>query len=1085
LIPRLRLIEDLYLRSQAKQAIDLLGKFQETLVSICSRILEFQARALCYLHRHSASQLWRNIFNLDNWPELLEEFERLERSIYRFTPLIADAESSRRHEEVLKGHREILNALHARDIWTTTSTRDERIRKFFKLLYTCPYKDRKDRNSKRVPGTCEWFTGHPLFQAWQNGTSDVSSGLLWVSADPGCGKSVLTRYLVDELLHNTNERTVCYFFFKDDFPDQRSATSAFSSILRQLFIAQPQLLQEAILDKLDTDGDRLVQSFSELWDILVSASANPKAGETICVLDALDECQDRDRDQLIRAVKDFYVGTYKKSKLKFLITSRPYDHIRRGFWELEAKLPTIHLSGDGEEEAQKISREIDLVIRKRVGDISEQRSLEKDERSTLMKQLTEFENRTYLWVSLTLDIIENIPGLTKGNIRRVIQHLPPTVDSAYERILDRSLDADKARVLLHIITAAMRPLSLGELSLALAISAGHRTFTDIRDEVEPEDRFRKTLRDLCGLLVVVIDEKVYLLHQTAKEFLVRGNNSAVNKNVSNVTRWKHSLLPQVSNQILADICTSYLAFDQNGIEQEVFAEYSSCYWTVHFRQACVRDGNQLIIRAKNICNPISEVYHLWSRMYERHGNVVPKGAESIVIVSALGLAGVVKLLLETGNVDVDCKDPEYGKTPLSWAAEEGHEAVVKLLLETEKVDVDSQDSKYGRTPLSWAAERGHEAVVKLLLDTGKVDIDCKSLQNRTPLSFAAENGHEAVVKLLLDTGKVDVECKDYSSGHEAVVALLHDTGKEHEECEGYSFGRTPLSWAAKNGHEAVVKLLLDTEKVDVDCKDSTCGQTPLSWAAKIGHEAVVKLLLDTGKVDVDCKDSEYGQTPLCWAAENGHEAVVKLLLDTGKVDVDAKDSRYGRTPLSWTAKTGHEAVVKLLLDTGKVDIDCKSLQNRTPLSFAAENGHEAVVKLLLDTGKVEVDSKDSKYGRTPLSWAAENGHEAVVKLLLDTGKVDIDCKSLQNRTPLSFAAENGHEAVVKLLLDTGKVDVDYKDSKYGRTPLSWAAEGGHEAVVKRLFETGKVDVASQDSEYGRTPLSLAAENGQDAVVKLH
>jgi len=64
-------------------------------------------------------------------------------------------------------------------------------------------------------------------------------------------------------------------------------------------------------------------------------------------------------------------------------------------------------------------------------------------------------------------------------------------------------------------------------------------------------------------------------------------------------------------------------------------------------------------------------------------------------------------------VDVGSKDPN-GRTPLSRAAGGGHEAVVKLLLETGKVDVDSKDSYSGRTPLSYAAESGHEAVVKLL-----------------------------------------------------------------------------------------------------------------------------------------------------------------------------------------------------------------------------------------------------------------------------------------------------------------------------------------------------------------------------------
>ena len=52
----------------------------------------------------------------------------------------------------------------------------------------------------------------------------------------------------------------------------------------------------------------------------------------------------------------------------------------------------------------------------------------------------------------------------------------------------------------------------------------------------------------------------------------------------------------------------------------------------------------------------------------------------------------MKLLLEKG-ADLESKDSEYSQTPLSWAAEYGHEAVVKLLLE-KGADLESKDSSY-------------------------------------------------------------------------------------------------------------------------------------------------------------------------------------------------------------------------------------------------------------------------------------------------------------------------------------------------------------------------------------------------------
>jgi ankyrin repeat protein len=59
---------------------------------------------------------------------------------------------------------------------------------------------------------------------------------------------------------------------------------------------------------------------------------------------------------------------------------------------------------------------------------------------------------------------------------------------------------------------------------------------------------------------------------------------------------------------------------------------------------------------------------------------------------------VAKLLLETGKAYTSWEDKD-GRTPLSWAVENGHETVVKLLLETGKAYGDSED-KDGRTPLS-------------------------------------------------------------------------------------------------------------------------------------------------------------------------------------------------------------------------------------------------------------------------------------------------------------------------------------------------------------------------------------------------
>jgi ankyrin repeat protein len=529
-----------------------------------------------------------------------------------------------------------------------------------------------------------------------------------------------------------------------------------------------------------------------------------------------------------------------------LLTSRPYDHIRRQIHQhLNFEMASIHLQGSQGETSDDIANEIKLVVNSRISQIITCHDLDEKESELLRDRLGSIPNRTYLWATLVFDgLLEDQVGLTKAKILAQLTNPPASVYDAYERILRRDADqAEPRRRALHIILGAKRPLLLNELSVAVAFGSEEDSIEIVENSIVPLRRADRYIRDLCGLFVTIVDGRVYLLHQTTREFLI-GARPIGAQSLPALGQWKSSMYLGDSNSILAHTCIRYLCWAVAGIDRSLW-DYAVTHWVAHYHESVAEKQEQLAELTRDLCSRIgSEGWiSVYSIMDRTAGPETP-----LVLASALGLPGAVRLLLDTETADVNATD------------------------------------RMGRTPLSWAAKGGHEAVVKLLLDTGKVDADAKSLRGQTPLWQAVEGGHEAVVKLLLDTGKVNADTKD-------------------------RVGRTPLWQAVEGGHEAVVKLLLDTGKVDADANDGI-GRTPLWIATYVGHEAVVKLLLGIGKADADVKDYK-GRTPLWIAAHQGHEAVVKLLLDTGKVDADAKDVE-GRTPLQIATQGGHEAVVKLL-----------------------------------------------------------------------------------------------------------------------------------------------------------------------------
>jgi len=70
-------------------------------------------------------------------------------------------------------------------------------------------------------------------------------------------------------------------------------------------------------------------------------------------------------------------------------------------------------------------------------------------------------------------------------------------------------------------------------------------------------------------------------------------------------------------------------------------------------------------------------------------------------------------------------------TELHLAAYAGITGLVSTILRS--TEMNSKDTD-GRTPLSYAAENNHEAVIKLLLSMEKIENNSKNINDQTPLS---------------------------------------------------------------------------------------------------------------------------------------------------------------------------------------------------------------------------------------------------------------------------------------------------------------------------------------------------------------
>ncbi|KPM38322.1 hypothetical protein AK830_g8241 [Neonectria ditissima] len=711
-------------------------------------------------------------------------------------------------------------------------TKEEIIGSLFKVTY----EDRKDRNEERVDGTCQWFINHQFFRAWQEKNG---SAFLWVSADPGCGKSVLAKYLIDDVLPSacSPQSLICYFFFKEDFEDQRSPENALCCILHQIFFQRPDLLSAKIFKEFEQKKEEVFNSFSSLWGILLDVSLQLDSGQVVCVLDALDECNDSGRSVLAKALTELYRSEASRHNVKFLVTSRPYWNIRSGFQDLKSQHPSIHLNGDEDEAiASQISQEINMVIEFKTKRLCSNGSITQNESKLIQNKLLDplLPNRTYLWVYLVFGEIQHGLRLTRNDLEQTISNLPNSVSQAYEKILSKARDVPRTRKLIHIVLAARQPLSLHQMAVAMAIDAQCRSYDELESELEPESRFREVIREMCGLLVVVRHSKIYFLHQTAREFLI---GTVTSEPSSSTGLWQQSFAPMESHCILADACISVLLASgfsaTKRYQYGIFQLYAEWYWPIHFREADIK-MRDAISRALPL---LTEAVMPFTRRFIATKEKVVRFTwtfSPLTVASYMGLVLLVEQILQTEKGFRPTRNGRSIKTALYLACQEGHVRVVELLLKpvsrlevwTRKISLWptflTDKNPCGESPLMAAARGGHIACMKLLLGHG-AKVDYGGIEGLTPLVSAAESGGQAAVQFLLDNGaKVNID-------KQVLTALMG---------------------AASTGQEAIVRLLLQWgANADLQNKN---GGTALIIAAWYGHEAVVRLLLEAGaNVDLE------------------------------------------------------------------------------------------------------------------------------------------------------------------------------------------------------------------------------------------
>jgi hypothetical protein len=381
------------------------------------------------------------------------------------------------------------------------------------LFLTDPRDDREKLihiKGSRVDGTCEWIKSNKLYNSWLHARSQ----LLWLSGGPGKGKTMLSIFLVEELeqrAKKSQDALLVQYFCDNRDEKKNTAVAIIRGLIFQLLRGRSKLFDYILLDfKIQRESLFSSSSFEALWRIFETMICDPVLGTVYCVLDGLDECEEASLEVLLKKFKALFSTKFNESSmchLKLIAVSRDLPEF---IPEILSAFPRVRLDPDADSE---INSDIHRFVEVKVNELSKYRQYPEPLHVHVKKVFLNRAEGTFLWVGIVANELRKYKAT---EVESALNLFPSGLEELYARML-LQIDVDRrdtAAQILRWVVMAVRPLTLSELSAAIE--------TNVRPTIgfSCDERIRDQVT-FCGYFLTIKEEEVGLIHQSAKNYLLR------------------------------------------------------------------------------------------------------------------------------------------------------------------------------------------------------------------------------------------------------------------------------------------------------------------------------------------------------------------------------------------------------------------------------------------------------------------------------------------------------------------------------------------------------------------------------------